>query len=265
MARRTRTTHAPRRTGTRRSLSQNFLTDPATAAFIVRLSKVGRDDLVVEPGPGRGILTRALLRKCGRVDAYELDGRYAARLSRLFGTDPRMRCMHQDFLTAHPPREPFSVVANIPYSRTSAIVDWCLSAERLRSATLVTQWEFARKRTGDYGRWSRLTVLHWPRFDWRLEARIDRHRFDPVPRVDSGVLRLVRRPTPLLTGAALADYRALVTRGFTGVGGDLFKSLRPMVPTRLLATGFRAAGISPRALVSEVRPDQWVDLVTAVR
>jgi 23S rRNA (adenine-N6)-dimethyltransferase len=250
-----------RRTGARRRLSQNFLTDPKVAAFIVRLSEVSRDDLVVEPGPGPGMLTRALLRKCGRVTAYEIDPRYAARLADIYRTDPRMRCMHQDFLTAHPPREPFSVVANIPYSRTNAIVDWCLSAPTMTSATLVTQWEYARKRTGDYGRWSRLTVLHWPRFDWRLAARIDRREFEPVPRVDSAVLRLIRRPEPLLTGRELDHHRRLVMLGFTGVGGDLYSSLRREVPDRLLRRAFTESDVDRRTPVGHVSPTEWVDLV----
>ena len=69
---------------------------------------------------------------------------------------------------------------NIPYSITSKIVDWCLRAPELTSATLTTQLEYARKRTGDYGSWTRLTVLTWPRHHWRLLARVDWVDREPV-------------------------------------------------------------------------------------
>ncbi|CAM5725594.1 Ribosomal RNA small subunit methyltransferase A [Streptomyces glaucescens] len=121
-----------------------------------------------------------------------------------------MRVLAGDFLAARPPRTPFSVAGNVPFSRTAAVVDWRLRAPALRDATLLTQLEYARKRTGDYGRWSLLTVRSWPRYEWRLVARIDRSRFSPVPRVDAGVVRIERRRTPLLDPAALEGWRMLV-------------------------------------------------------
>src|SRR5205823_11465676 len=93
-----------------------------------------------------------------------------------------------DFLAARPPPRPFQVVGNVPFSITSDVVGWCLVAPALRSATLITQLEYARKRTGGYGRWSLVTVRTWPVFSWELRGRIPRQRFRPVPRVDAGVL-----------------------------------------------------------------------------
>src|SRR5262249_4800634 len=131
----------------------------------------------------------------------------------------------EDFLAAPPPGTPFAVVGNIPYALTSAVVGWCLAAGRLTSATLLTQLEYARKRTGDYGRWSRLTIETWPRYHWGLAGRIPRTAFRPVPAVDGGILRLTRRPVPLVPDASLHDYRELVRLGFGGVGGSLHASL----------------------------------------
>ncbi|MBV2366442.1 ErmE/ErmH/ErmO/ErmR family 23S rRNA (adenine(2058)-N(6))-methyltransferase [Streptomonospora nanhaiensis] len=257
-----RTTSADRgrRTGNRRRYSQNFLTDPAAARTLVRASGVGPADTVVEVGAGDGMITRHLLPACAHLTAYEIDPRLADRLHRRFGA--RARVVRADFRTAHPPSTPFHVVGNIPYAITADIVDWCLAAPALRTATLITQLEYARKRTGGFGRWSRLTVLHWPHFSWRMGPRISRDRFTPVPRVDSAVLLLRRRPRPLLPARALGDYRRLVETGFTGVGGSLRASLRTAAPARRLDAALAAAGVPRDALVAEVSPDQWITLFT---
>ncbi|CAM5572469.1 Ribosomal RNA small subunit methyltransferase A [Streptomyces violaceorubidus] len=185
-----------------RTLSQNFLTDRAVADRVARLAAPDRGDppLLLEVGaPARGALTEPLARRSRELHAYEIDPRLVPGLRARFARSPHVHVVAGDFLTARPPRTPFSVAGNVPFSRTADIVDWCLSAPGLTDATLITQLEYARKRTGDYGRWSLLTVLTWPRHEWRLLGRVGRHRFRPAPRVDAGILRVERRPTPLLT------------------------------------------------------------------
>ncbi|MFD0777100.1 ribosomal RNA small subunit methyltransferase A, partial [Streptomonospora algeriensis] len=159
---------------------------------------------------------------------------------------PAVRVVQSDFRGAAPPPGPFHVVGNIPYSATADIVRWCLEASRPRpadrnggagrpvllSATLLTQLEYARKRTGGFGRWSRLTVHSWPLFAWSMAGRVPRDRFAPVPRVDSAILRLVRRPRPLVPRTELGAYRKLVDLGFSGVGGSLRASLARAHPAR---------------------------------
>src|SRR5690606_7149835 len=173
-----RTTPSISRARARRELSQNFLADRAAIA---------RDARAGGGGPGRR--SAAVAARAGRVAAYEIDPVLAARLRRRCRELPHVRCVTGDFLRARPPSDPFHLAGNIPYSATSRIVAWALQAPALRSATLITQLEYARRRTGDYGRWSRLTVRTWPVFSWRMGGRIDRGRFRPVPRVDAAVLR----------------------------------------------------------------------------
>lgn len=246
---------------TRRTLSQNFLVDPAAVARVVRAANPRPDDLLIEVGMGKGALTEALAPRCGELVGYEIDHHLIPGLRRRLADHPRVRVVHQDFLTARPPLRPFAVVGNVPYARTSEIVDWCLRAPRLTSATLLTQLEYARKRTGDFGRWSLVTVRSWPDVDWRLCGRVPRAAFRPVPRVDGGILRLTRRPRPLLTGAVeRAAYGRLVELGFSGVGGTLYASLRRAHPARRLEAAFRRAGLGRDAVVAYATPRQWLVL-----
>lgn len=251
----------------RRSLSQNFLADPATIRRFAR--SVGGvpgnpPGLVVEIGAGDGRITTALAEHAEHVIAYEIDPRLARRLRARCHDLPHVRCVQQDFLKARPPHEPFHLAGNIPYSATSRIVSWTLNAPDVLTATFITQLEYARKRTGDYGRWSLLTVQNWPEFTWRLGGRIDRGRFRPVPRVDAGILRLDRRPRPLIPLSALDDYRACVALGFQGKGGTLRASLRRAYPRARVDAAFRAARLDAGTVVAHAYPDQWITLFRAL-
>lgn len=253
-----------RNASNRKTLSQNFLRDAHVARAFVASADIGPDDLVIEIGPGDGMVTRPLLDRARRVIAYEKDRHFVERLHSRLGHHEHFRCHQADIRDVRPPREPFHVVSNAPFGITTDIVRWCLQARPLASATLVTQLEFARKHTGDYGRWSRLTVEHWPEFDFTLGMRIGRHEFRPAPQVDAGAIHLRRRPKPLLPRDAKPDYRDLVDLGFSGVGGSLAASLCRVVPKRLAHRACTEAGIARDQPVGLVPPDRWIALFAAL-
>jgi len=246
----------PEHARARRAFGQNFLADPGAVRAMVTAAELKPDDLVYEVGAGRGHLTTALLARGAHVVAFEVDPGMAAALPR----HPALLVHPEDFLGALPPPQPFVVVGNIPYALTSAVVDWCLRAETLTTATLLTQLEYARKRTGDYRRWTRLTIATWPVVAWHLAGRVPRTAFRPVPRVDGGVLRLTRRPVPLVRPAALPAYRRFVDLGFTGRGGSLHASLSRRYGQHRVSAAFRAARLAADLPVGPVWPEQWLTL-----
>jgi 23S rRNA (adenine-N6)-dimethyltransferase len=243
----------------RRELSQNYLRAAGAAQFL-RHVDADPAGLCLEVGAGEGILTERLATMFREVVAYEIDPAAAGRLQAQASLQPNVSVVIGDFLAARPPRGLFQVAGNAPFALTSPIVDWCLQARSMTSATLITQLEYARKRTGAYGRWSLLTVTTWPQVQWDLRGRIGRQEFRPVPRVDAGILQLSRRPRPLISAARLPTYQRLVRTGFTGVGGTLLASLRREYPADRLRAAFQAAGVDRSAVVAFVSPAQWVDL-----
>jgi 23S rRNA (adenine-N6)-dimethyltransferase len=248
----------------RRELSQNYLRSPEAARQFLRAVRLDPEGLCIEVGAGEGILTSRLAAMTGEVIAYEIDAALAGRLAARVGKRSNVRIVMSDFLASRPPARPFQVVGNAPFSLTSPIVDWCLRASRMTTATLITQLEYARKRTGGYGRWSQLTVSTWPQVRWELRGTIARTEFRPVPRVDAGVLRLERRAEPLISPARMASYRRLVQAGFSGVGGSVQASLRRYYPADKVASAFAAAGVDRRSVVAYVSPDQWVQIFLAL-
>jgi len=242
----------------RRELSQNYLRGPEAARQFLRAVRLDPDGLCVEVGAGEGILTTRLAAMCAEVIAYEVDQALAARLRERLRGRENVRLVMGDFLAARPPSRPFQVVGNAPFSVTSPIIDWCLRARRMRTATLITQLEYARKRTGGYGRWSQLTCTTWPQVSWQLRGRIGKTLFRPVPRVDAGILHLERRAEPLVSPARQAAYRQLVQAGFSGVGGSVQASLRRSYPPDKVSDACAAAGVDRRTVVAYVSPDQWI-------
>ncbi|MEV3993675.1 ErmE/ErmH/ErmO/ErmR family 23S rRNA (adenine(2058)-N(6))-methyltransferase [Streptomyces sp. NPDC049837] len=254
------------RARSQRELSQNFLAPSSTVpARLVRAARPHPGRLLLEVGAGQGVLTAAFAPYVTELRAYEIDDRLLPGLRARFAGEAGVRVVAGDFLAVRPPREPFAVVGNVPFSRTAAIVDWCLGAPALTDATLITQLEYARKRTGDFGRWSRLTVTQWPWFSWAFLGRIGRREFRPVPRVDAGILRVERRARPLLPPGEAAAYRRLVEAGFGGVGGSVYASLRREGHSaRRLERAFGAAGLDRSVVVAHVPPEGWLALHRAL-
>ncbi len=244
----------------RRELSQNYLRGQQAARQFLAAVRPDPGSLCIEVGAGEGILTARLAALFGEVVAYEIDESLAGRLAARVADRPNVRVVPSDFLAARPPSRPFQVVGNAPFSLTAPIVEWCLRASRMTAATLITQLEYARKRTGGYGRWTQLTVSTWPQFSWQLAGTIARTEFRPVPRVDAGILRLSRRSEPLVSPGRLAAYRRLVQAGFSGVGGSVQASLRRSYPPEQVAAACGEAGVDRRTVVAYVSPDQWVQI-----
>jgi 23S rRNA (adenine-N6)-dimethyltransferase len=250
----------PRERGQRRKVfSQNLLQDKA--AIRAYLDAVGSPDVgAVEVGAGDGRLTVELARIVPSLTAVELDPLFVQALRRRTRDLSNVDVLEHDVLTMPPPGQDFVLLGNIPFAITARIVTWALESPHLQSATLITQREYARKRTGDYGRWSLTTLRTWPWWDWRLGPRIGRDSFRPRPSVDAAVLHLIRRSEPLLPASSRERWERVVETGFTGKGGSLHASLATAFPRRRVTAAFDRAGLSHDLVVGFASPDEWLSI-----
>lgn len=240
----------------RMKYSQNFLRSKEVVAVFGDALTGG--NLCVEVGAGDGALTGAIAARYERVLAYEIDPLVCRRLAER-GVPRNVELREASILDVRPPGERFDVASNVPFGITSQVVRWCLEADSLRQATLITELAYARKRTGDYGRWSKLTVETYPWYEWSLLERIARTAFRPMPSVDAALIRLVHREVPLISEADRSEWVEFVGMGFSGRGGSLYRSLKPALGAHARKR-FQAAGIDPDAVVAFVPPDAWVQL-----
>ncbi|MFA5861978.1 MAG: 16S rRNA (adenine(1518)-N(6)/adenine(1519)-N(6))-dimethyltransferase RsmA [Candidatus Thermoplasmatota archaeon] len=192
----------------RPKLGQHFLRDARYADRAVEAAKLVADDVVLEVGPGTGVLTRRLIATGARVIAVELDKELADGIARDL---PRVELIRGDAVQVELPR--FSAcVSNLPYQISSPFLFRLLERE-FRVAVLLLQKEFAdrlvaKPGSGDYGR---LTVNASRRADIKILTKVPPGAFDPPPRVDSALVML----TPRAPGFDVPpNFDAVVERAF---------------------------------------------------
>jgi 23S rRNA (adenine-N6)-dimethyltransferase len=240
----------------RRSVAgQHFLRSSKLAAEIVRASGLGPDDLVLDLGAGTGVLTAALARVARAVIAVELDHELAERLRSHFG---RVRVLEADARSVELPRQPFRVVANLPFDCGTDVLRRLLDPRvPLVSADVIVQWELALKRTSvwpatqaavEWGAWHELALVR----------RLPRCCFAPRPAVDAAVLRATRRTVPLVAPEHANDYRRFLRAGFRG-------GLRAVVPSRQLKRLADELGFARDARPRDLDARQWASVFGSVR
>jgi len=203
----------------RKRFGQHFLVDPAVIERIVREIDPHPADMLVEIGPGRGALTAPLLERVGALTVVEIDRDLAARLRRT----PRLAVVEADVLTVDFRALPSAaagaklrIVGNLPYNISTPILFHLLDfASVVHDQHVMLQKEVvdriaARPASKDYGR---LTVMLQWRYTMEPLFDVAPAAFDPPPRVDSTVLRMLPRPAPADLDPAL--LRELVTVAFS--------------------------------------------------
>lgn len=195
--------------------AQNFLKDSRLVALLLDKVEISNNDLVYEIGPGKGIITEQLARRCKQVVAIEKDPRLSALLRQKFTDRPNVSIRQGDFLHYPLPRQPYKVFANIPFNITASIVTKLTAVDfPPEDAYLVMQKEAAEMFLGRPHE-SLRTILLRPWFEMETLHRFQRTDFQPVPRVDVVLLRVQKRGPPLLSSADRQGFRDFVVYFFT--------------------------------------------------
>jgi 23S rRNA (adenine-N6)-dimethyltransferase len=206
--------------------SQNFVRYPSLARRIVRKAAITRDDLVLEIGPGKGILTRGLASRAGQVVAIEKDSLLAEEVRERLGELRNVEIIATDFFGYPLPSVPYKVFASIPYNATAAIIDRLTLAENPpEDCYLVVQREAAERFIGE-PRTTMVSVLLHPWYSLSVLHRFRRRDFSPTPRVDSVLLRIERRMKPLIEVHQRVEFRDFVAYGFNAWQPDLRTAFR---------------------------------------
>lgn len=229
-------------------LGQHFLLHARIAERIADSAGLSLQDTVLEVGPGKGILTRALLARAGRVVAVEADAQLAQELRTTFAPDiaaGRLALVEGDIrrFDTRTLEGEYRVVANIPYYLTGELFRHFLEAARQpASMTLLIQKEVA-ERVARSKKESILSLSVKAYGAPKYEFTVPRGAFLPVPKVDSAVLS-IRDISRKHFQSAVAEQRffALIHAGFAhkrkllrGNLAALSVALPPSIPTHARA------------------------------
>lgn len=247
MPKNTRHTPAPLWAG------QNFLTSPALIRRLVDKSDIGKNDLVLEIGPGKGHITRELLPRCAALHAVELDPALCGKLRERFGGAENFRLRQGDFLRAPLPRGPYKVFANIPFSHTTEILRKLTAAANPPAGAWLIVERGAAMRFAGQPRESLASLSLRPFFQVRIAAVVPREAFHPAPRVDAALLEVLPRPQSDLPLSQRAAYRSFVERGWK-------EGLRGMLTKKQISTALRLAGLPAPGVDANMKYVQWLCL-----
>jgi 23S rRNA (adenine-N6)-dimethyltransferase len=254
-----------RRKKSRCELGQNFLKDKRVAKRIVAESGVGKGDLVLELGAGGGMLTRQLARASRRVVAVEYDPYWAAHLREHFSDDDNVRVVQGDALTVRLPKEPFVVVANIPFNITTPILHRLLDdpTSPLQSAHLLVQKQVALKHARSTP--TTLKTLNWSSwYGFSASLELPAGAFHPKPEVEACLMVAAKRDPPLVAAEHRHLFRAFVRRAFDGHGNCVSETLTPIFSRTQLRRLARDNGFSLHWPPSMLTVHQWARLFDAM-
>lgn len=204
----------------KKRFGQNFLTDDNVLHDIIRAIAPAPDDLMVEIGPGQGAMTALLLASLKRLQVVELDRDLVAILQKRF--DPNQLSIHSgdalqfDFGALRTDERPLRIVGNLPYNISSPLLFHLAQyAPQVSDQHFMLQKEVVERMVAepggrDYGRLS--VMLQW-RYRMELLFIVPPEAFDPPPKVDSAIVRMVPIATPLPCEQRLLEQ--VVTKAFS--------------------------------------------------
>jgi 16S rRNA (adenine1518-N6/adenine1519-N6)-dimethyltransferase len=250
-------------------LGQNFLQDDAALRKIIAVADVTEEETVLEIGPGLGSLTRYLAISAGQVIAVELDSSLLPILKSVLKNWKNVLLVQGDILKINLDElikvEEYSVVANIPYYITSAIMRHMLEHHpRPRRIVLTIQQEVAERICALPGEMSMLALSVQVYGSPKIAASIPKEAFFPTPKVDSSVIRVDVFPEPEIPSAQLDPFFRLSKAGFSQKRKTLRNSLSAglAISTSQTESLLKKADIDPRRRAETLSIPEWAKLTS---
>lgn len=252
----------------KKSLGQNFLITPRIVEMIALAGDIQTGETVIEIGPGKGALTKELLKAGARVIAIEKDDRLIPILSDLFKKEistGSLTLIHGDVmdisdedllgLTAG---NPYKVIANIPYYITGVIIRTFLSRKHQPvNMILMVQKEVANRTIARDGKESILSLSVKIYGIPALVMNVSRGNFFPVPNVDSAVLKISNIHNPFKNKEAEERFFSFVKSGFAQKRKKLISNLEAVETKEWLTERFKTLSLSENSRAEDISLEMW--------
>lgn len=223
----------------KKSLGQNFLIDGNIARKIISLLKISSGDVIVEIGPGKGILTHFFCDCKNEVYAVELDDRCVKFLKNKFKDCSNITIVHQDFLDwdsniNKKTEQKIKWIGNLPYNISSSVLFKLIELyPGVQKVVVMVQKEVAERIVASHGNknYGILSVLLQTFYKTKKQFNVSRNVFRPKPKVDSSIitLELIRN---IQIGCELQLYLTVIKKAFNQRRKLLSNSLNTLFSQR---------------------------------
>ncbi len=263
----------------KKGLGQHFLIDEEVLKLITSAAELTPTDVVMEIGPGLGVLTRELARQAGWVIAIELDSQLAAILKQTLGSFDNVTIINKDIRQIEPSalireekkRFPavidnplgYKLVANLPYYITSPVLRHFLEASlKPQIMVIMVQKEVAEAIVAEPGQMSVLSISVQFYGKPRIISYVPARCFYPVPEVDSAILQVIPYAQPPVAVTDEKSFFELVRASFSAprkqIGNSLAQGLG-LTKDKALPL-LKEADIAPQRRAETLTLDEWARL-----
>lgn len=264
----------------KKSLGQNFLTEPNILQKIVATAEIDEHTNVIEVGPGIGALTEHLARAAHQVLAFEIDDRLIPVLEDTLSPYDNIKVVHNDILKVDLKKEtayfdqamPIKVVANLPYYITTPIMMHILESDlAVDEMVVMMQREVADRISAKPGTkaYGSLSIAVQYYMEASTAFIVPKTVFVPQPNVDSAILRLIRRETPAVEVTNENEFFKLTKAAFNMRRKTLWNNLlssygKDEVTKAWLEAGLQQAEIDPKRRGETLSLEEFARLSNAL-
>ena len=244
---------------------QNFLINPEPVEKMLEAGEVAGDDVVVEVGPGFGVLTLALAEHAKKVVSFEIEKKLSQYWEDQKSVWKNVEIVWGNVLQAPDSQLPahgYKVVANLPYQITSNVIRKFLEAEtKPELMVLMVQKEVAERICAQPGDMSVLAISVQCYGEPEIVMNVPKADFWPVPGVDSAILKIshIKQEN---TGE---DFFNIIKAGFANRRKMLIKNLSAVADKKNLPAIFQELGINEKARAQELSVEQWRNLAKKIK
>lgn len=176
----------------RKRLGQHFLNSNSIAESISSEAKINENDIVFEIGTGLGILTPLLCNKAKKVISIDTDNELYQSAKNRFRKIENLELKLGDGFKS---KDEFTVfVSNLPYSKSKDAIEW-LAQKSFSHGIIMVQKEFADKLFATTKNRKAVNIIANYSMDFEKISNVGKNNFDPPPKVDSVILRIVKKQT----------------------------------------------------------------------
>lgn len=235
-------------------LGQNFLKDRSVVTKLIKASHISKTDVVLEIGPGKGILTKELGRQAKKVIAIEKDWRLIPILKETLKEFKNIEIIQGDILKLTKFPLNYKVVANIPFYITGHLIRKLLEEKNQpQEITLIIQKEVAQRICAKPPRTNILAISVQFYADAKIISYISKRSFRPVPKVNGAIIQITPRKKYQISPA---KFFKVVKAGFAHPRKQLKNNLKGLIDL----SSSRLARFQ-QARAETLSPEDWIKLV----